>query len=170
MFLCLPPIIWLSLVLPALPISDWSLSFLWFWLCHNSSEFSCLWDPVILGTCDPEILGVSELLGVKLLLGPWDPGVTILLWSWEPGSVRAPGSGAFTGCYGTGCGVPAQSLLYYIFSLTESANSSTLSSRSDSIYSIWPSALIRIFFELLFTSLAFHLSLHMQFNLILKNT
>jgi hypothetical protein len=28
MFLCLPPAIWLSLVLPALAMCDWSLSFL----------------------------------------------------------------------------------------------------------------------------------------------
>jgi hypothetical protein len=111
MFLRLPPAIWLSVVLPALYISDWSLSFLWFWLCQNSSEFSCLWDPVILGSCDPEILHVSGLLGVKLPLGPWDPGVTKLLGSCGPRCVRTPGIGASFGCYKTSCGVCTQGLL-----------------------------------------------------------
>jgi hypothetical protein len=52
-------------------------------LCQNSSEFSCLCDFVILGSSDPEILGVSELLGVRVSLGPWVPGVTKLLGSWD---------------------------------------------------------------------------------------
>ena len=116
MFLHLPPTIW---GLPAFTISDWSLSFLWSWLCQNSSEFSCLSDPVILGSYDPKILDVSELLGVKLSLGPCDPGVTNLLGSWDSGilgycgfgHVRAPGSGASSRCYGTGCTVCAQGLL-----------------------------------------------------------
>jgi hypothetical protein len=64
-----------------------------------------------LGSCGPEILGVSELLGVKLPLGPWDPGVTKLLWSCDPEHVREPGSGASSGCCGTGCEVSAQGLL-----------------------------------------------------------
>ena len=38
-----------------------------------------LCDPVILGSCGPEILGVSDLLGVTLSLRPCDPGVTKLL-------------------------------------------------------------------------------------------
>jgi hypothetical protein len=38
-------------------------------LCQNSSEFSCLWDPTILGSWDPLILGVLELLEVELPLG-----------------------------------------------------------------------------------------------------
>ena len=84
MFLHLPPTMWLSRVLPALAISDWSLSFLWSWLCQISSEFSCLCNPVILRSYDPEILGVSEFLEVKLPLGPWDPGVTTLLGFWNP--------------------------------------------------------------------------------------
>ena len=108
MFLCLPPTIWLSLVLPALDISDWSLSFLWSWLCQNSSESSCLCDPVILGSCDPEILGVSELLGVKLTQRPWDPCVTKLLGSWDPWCFRVCGSEASFGCCSTGCRVCAQ--------------------------------------------------------------
>ena len=90
MFLRLPLAIWLSLELPALNVSDWSLSFLWYWLCQNSSESSCLCDTVILESCHPEILGVSELLGVKLPLGFWNPGVTKLLRSCDPGRVRAP--------------------------------------------------------------------------------
>jgi hypothetical protein len=84
MFLCLPPTIWLSLVLPVLAMSDWNLSFLWSWLCKNSWESSYLCDPVILESFDPEIPCVSELLGVKLPLGPWDPGVTKVLGSWDP--------------------------------------------------------------------------------------
>jgi hypothetical protein len=80
--LCLLPTIWLSLVLPALAMSDWSLSFLWPWLCQNSSESSCLWDPEIL----------------------------VWLSSWAPGIFGAPGSGACSGCCGTGCGVCTQGL------------------------------------------------------------
>jgi hypothetical protein len=98
MFLHLPPTTWISLVLPTLTISDWSLSFLWSWLCQNSSKSSCLCDLLILESYDPEILGVSQLLGVKLPLGPWDPGVSKLLGSWDPGHVRGPGSGASSGC------------------------------------------------------------------------
>ena len=60
------------------------LSFLWYWLCHNSSKSSCLCDPVITVYCDYEMLGGSDILGVKLLLEPWDPGVTKLLGSWDP--------------------------------------------------------------------------------------
>jgi hypothetical protein len=71
-------------VLPALNVSDWSLSFLCSWLCQKSSESSFLCDPAILGSCDPQILGSSELLWVKLPLGPWDAGVTKLV-SWDPG-------------------------------------------------------------------------------------
>jgi hypothetical protein len=56
MFLHLPSAIWLSLVLPALTTSDWSLSFLWSWLCQNSSEFSCLCDSVIHWFWNPVIL------------------------------------------------------------------------------------------------------------------
>ena len=48
---------------------------------------------MILGSCNPEILGESELLGVKISLDPevfmlssswysWDPGI---LGSWNPG-------------------------------------------------------------------------------------
>ena len=69
MFLYLPLYIWLYGVLPDLAVSNWILSFLIFWLCHNSSESICLYDPVILGSCDHEILGMSELLGVNLPLG-----------------------------------------------------------------------------------------------------
>ena len=36
---------------------------------------------MILGFLDPEVLGVSKLLGVKLHLGPCDPSVTKLLGS-----------------------------------------------------------------------------------------
>ena len=37
---------------------------------NNSLKTSCLYDPVILGSCDPKILGLSEHLEVKLPLGP----------------------------------------------------------------------------------------------------
>jgi hypothetical protein len=62
-------------------MSEWSLSFLWSWLCQNSSEFSSPRDPVIPGSCDPEILSVLERLGVISLFDP-----KILLWqsSWDP--------------------------------------------------------------------------------------
>jgi hypothetical protein len=110
MLLCLPPAIWLSLVLSALSVSDWSLSSLWSWLCQNASEFSCLCTFVILGSCDPEILGVSQLLRVKLPLGPWNPVVTKSLGSWDPEHVRVPGSGASSGGCGTGYRVSAQNL------------------------------------------------------------
>jgi hypothetical protein len=72
------------LVLPALAMSDCSLSFLWSWLCQNSSESSCQCDPMILESCNPEILGVPDLLGVKLPWRPWDSDVTKLLGSWDP--------------------------------------------------------------------------------------
>ena len=94
MFLPLPLSIWLSLVLPALAISDWSLSFLWSWLCENSSESSCFCDPVILVSYDPEILSVSDCLGFKMPLGSWNPNVTKLLITC---CVRAPGSQSFFG-------------------------------------------------------------------------
>jgi hypothetical protein len=95
-------------------MSDWSLSFLWSWLCQNASESSCLWDLVILWSCDPEILGVSKFLGVKLPLGPWgswcDQG-PVILWLYDPGGVRPPEDGAASGCCGTGCRVCTQGLL-----------------------------------------------------------
>ena len=68
------------LVLPFLAVFDWSLSLLWPWLCQNSSKFSCLCDPVILGSFDPEILGVSDLLGVSCL---WDPEILVWPRSWD---------------------------------------------------------------------------------------
>ena len=57
MFLCLPPTIWLSLVLPALDISDWSLSFLRSW-CDQGP-----------GILDPVILAVLEHIGFQCPLG-----------------------------------------------------------------------------------------------------
>jgi hypothetical protein len=47
---------------------------------------------MILGSCDAEILGVSEFLVVKLPLRPWDSSVTKFLGSYDPRRVRAPGS------------------------------------------------------------------------------
>jgi hypothetical protein len=48
---------------------------------------------VIPGSYEPEILGVSEFLAVKLPLKPWDPVMTKLLGSWAPGLLGswAPG-------------------------------------------------------------------------------
>jgi hypothetical protein len=110
MFLCFSLTIWLSLVLPALAVSDWSL---WSWLCQNSSESSCFCDTVILGSYDLEILGVSKLLRLKLPLGSWNPVLTKLLKSCDPGNFAAPGSQAFfffliyiyTGCQDTSQGL-----------------------------------------------------------------
>ena len=42
---------------------------------------------MILGSCDAEILGMSEFLTFKLLLRLCDPGVTKLLGSWDPKSL-----------------------------------------------------------------------------------
>ena len=44
---------------------------------------------MILVSCDPEILFVSEFLGVKVLLRLCDPGVTKLQGSWNPWRVKA---------------------------------------------------------------------------------
>jgi hypothetical protein len=80
MFLCLSPSIWLSLVLPALAISDWSLSFLWSWMCQNSSEFSCLpW------SWDPGILRSSVCQNSRKSSCPWDPEMLVWPSSWDPG-------------------------------------------------------------------------------------
>jgi hypothetical protein len=113
MFFWLPPTIWFSLVLPAFTISYWSLSFLWSWLCQNFSEFTYICDHVILESCDPEILGVSELLGVKLSLGPlrsWCGQGPRILRSCKPGCVWVPGIGAFSGYCWTCCQVSTQCL------------------------------------------------------------
>jgi hypothetical protein len=67
---------------------------------------------VILWFLDPDFLGVSEFLGIKLPLGPWDPGVAKFLGFCDPGRVRVPGSGAFSGCFGTGCRVFTQRLFW----------------------------------------------------------
>jgi hypothetical protein len=72
-----------SKVLPSLVISDWIFSFLNSQLIQNSSESSFLCNPVIPGSCDPEILGVSEFLGFRLPLRLWDPSVNKLLGSWD---------------------------------------------------------------------------------------
>ena len=49
--------------------------------CVRTPHSPAICDPVILGSCDPEILGVLEFLGVKLPLGPWDPGILAVLES-----------------------------------------------------------------------------------------
>jgi hypothetical protein len=77
MFLCLPSAVWLSLELPALAISDWSLSFLWFWLCQNSSDSYCLCDSCILWSWDPECVRA-----------PWSHAASGTLISW---CYQAPG-------------------------------------------------------------------------------
>jgi hypothetical protein len=105
MFLHLPPTICFSLVLPALDISDWIL------VVSELLRVQVSLYPVILWSCDPEILGVSDFLTVKLPLHPWDHAVTKLLWSYDCGHVRTPGSGASFGCCGTGYRVHAQGLL-----------------------------------------------------------
>ena len=77
MFLCLPPAIWLSLVLHALVISDWIL---WSWLYQNSSEFSCFCDPVSRRSCDFKLLGHSFWESSCL----WDPEILVWSSSWDP--------------------------------------------------------------------------------------
>ena len=108
MFLCLPPAILLTLMLPTLTISDWSLSFLWSWLCQNSSEFSCLYDPVILGSWDPGSVRAPGSQAASGTLRSWCDQTPMILWSCDPGFVRAPGSEASSRCYGTACGVRVQ--------------------------------------------------------------
>ena len=88
LFLCLTPSIWLSQVLADLNISDWTPSFLCSWLIQNYSESRFLCDPVILVSCEPENLGMSEVLAVKPPLKTWDTGITMLLLSWDPGILR----------------------------------------------------------------------------------
>jgi hypothetical protein len=81
-------------------------------------------NPMILGSWDPKILGVSEHLGIKLPLRLWDTSVTKLLWSCDPvilypvilwssdlGCVRAHGSGTSSGYCETGYRVCAKGLL-----------------------------------------------------------
>lgn len=105
MFSCLPPTIWISLVLPALAI----------WL-----------EPVLTVS-----LVVSEILRAQLSLWSWESGcVTVpgsqatsetlrswwdqapgILASWHPGCVRVPGIWASSECYETGCRVCAQGKL-----------------------------------------------------------
>jgi hypothetical protein len=74
---CYPQYIWLEPVLPIIPVDSGLLK----------SSFLC--DPLIVGSCEPEILGVSEFLAVKLPLRLWYPGVTKLLLSWDPGIQRS---------------------------------------------------------------------------------
>ena len=101
------------------PLSIWlDMSFLWSWLCQNSSEFSCLSDPVISRSCDPKILGVSELLSVELPLGVVGLDAELgtkefsgHLWFYDPGHVRVPGSVTSSGCSGTDWWVDVQALL-----------------------------------------------------------
>jgi hypothetical protein len=70
--LYLPLTIWLSLVLSALAVSDWSFSLLRSWLCQNSSESRC--DPVILRCCDPDIKGCVR--------APWSQAPSGILKFW----------------------------------------------------------------------------------------
>ena len=65
---------------------------------------------VVLWFCDPVILSVWETLGLKLLLQSWNPVVTKLLRCYDPGCVTAPVSQAYSGCFGTRCGVSTQGL------------------------------------------------------------
>ena len=100
-----------NLVLLAFIISDSSLQFLLSWLCQNASEFSWLYDPVILRSCVPEILRLSELLGVKLPLGPCNSCVTMFLRSCGSGYFRVPRIELFPRCCEIGFRVSTQGLL-----------------------------------------------------------
>jgi hypothetical protein len=46
------------------------------------------------GSCEPDILGVSQFLAVKLPLRPWNHGVSKLLLTWYSGCVPVLGSQA----------------------------------------------------------------------------
>jgi hypothetical protein len=83
MFLNMPLPIGLCVMLPAPAVSDCSLSLLWSWLYQNSLESTCLCVSVNLGSCDGEILGMSEHLGFKISLG-----VTKFLRSCDPGMLE----------------------------------------------------------------------------------
>jgi hypothetical protein len=115
------------LIAICLAISPWSLSFLWFWCVktpHSPVVFVTLWFQ------DSVILGVSEFLGFKLPLEPWDPGVTkllgscepvilwpcgpVILWSCDPGHDRVPGSGASSGCCGLWSWCPKYDQVTYL--------------------------------------------------------
>jgi hypothetical protein len=112
-FLSLPPAIWLSLVPPALAISDWSLhvilvvsELLRVQLCLWSCDSMILWSRDsgcirVLGcqaasgtwrnwwSCDPVILCVLECLGLELslsalgLAAEFVPRMGILSWEWQ---------------------------------------------------------------------------------------
>ena len=60
-------------------------------------------DPVIPGSFDPEILGVSNFLAVKIPLRSWCDQAPGILGSYNPGFVRVPGSGISSGDHGTDC-------------------------------------------------------------------
>jgi hypothetical protein len=82
-----PGYIWLE---PAFSVILWFWNpvILRSWVCQNSWESSCLWDP-------------------EILVWPsfWDPGI---LGSYDPGCVRMLGNEASSRCCRTGCGVCAQ--------------------------------------------------------------
>jgi hypothetical protein len=104
MFLPLRLTIWLSVVLPALNVSDWSLSFLWSSLCQNSSESRCLCDSVILGSWDPRCVRVPGIQPSSGILKSWYDQAPEILRSYDPESVRAPGSQAFSAYLGLDTG------------------------------------------------------------------
>jgi hypothetical protein len=113
MFLQLPPAIWLSVVLPALTISDWVLSFLWSCLSGLLRIQLSLWsyDSGILWSWDPGCVWAPGSQAASGTLRSWCDHVPWILGSCRPGCVRAPGSGASSGGCGTGCRVCTQDLL-----------------------------------------------------------
>jgi hypothetical protein len=77
-----PCCLWLDPVLPViLVVSELLRVQLSLWPCHSGMLWS--WE-----------VHVSELLGVKLRQGFWNPGMTRLLRSYDPGCVKAHGSWA----------------------------------------------------------------------------
>jgi hypothetical protein len=112
MFLRLPSTLCSYLVLPALAMSDWILSFLWSWLSQNSSKSSCLCDPLILGSWGPGCVWNPKSQAAFGILSSWCDQVPGILQYSDPEHVRAPGSGAASWCFGACCGVlvraPAQ--------------------------------------------------------------
>jgi hypothetical protein len=95
-------------------ISDWSLSFLWSWLCLNFIRIQLsLWfcDSGILWSWDAGYVRAPGSQAASGTLRSWFGQAPVILWSYDPGCVRAPENGASSGYCGTGCRVPTKGLL-----------------------------------------------------------
>jgi hypothetical protein len=105
----------------------------WERCCGLNCDLECIRGPVLLGvsdllgvklplwSCDPVILDTSKHLGVRLSLSVLSVSrepAPLISWeagcagsNWDPGFVRVPGSRASSGCSGTGCRASSQGLL-----------------------------------------------------------